>query len=267
MTRILSRHSSAPKAAAVAKSHSQQKEVQRTVTGQEIWTGYFTERSRPNADCSGVVTQMFGIALGTCWTTPTGGSYKYGCESSGRNVELKAQSYFSNDCSGSPNGLAINGEFSGDQCHMNLDNVNKTGFEMIGLACESNPMSHLDHSGGLKTFHFDSQCMDAPYQYVIMRGDACMLDMDTGDGDMLTDESEFTYIMYTDGNDNAIEVTASPTPPADAHCGEAGCRILTSGRTVCAAQMEKAIPSSSVRVARNHRDRLVLWQADMLRQG
>mmetsp|Transcript_27912 Transcript_27912/g.63191 ORF Transcript_27912/g.63191 Transcript_27912/m.63191 type:complete len:362 (+) Transcript_27912:78-1163(+) len=204
-----------------------------------VLTGSLVTRSRPNADCSGPVTEIVVEPAGSCSTVlssefsmgPEGGS----SESIGTYVSdggnmLRATGFYENgDCSGEPVQYGPTGDAI-KPCQMLADEFGSTGPLMGGTVLSDKTVMQLakeEKSGFMVANYKNSECSGDMDSYTLYRNDACHLDIEhntpvpdvdneiimdlpitpvTG-SDELTTDSEFSYVKVTMCKGTTVSIT------------------------------------------------------------
>mmetsp|Transcript_27911 Transcript_27911/g.63189 ORF Transcript_27911/g.63189 Transcript_27911/m.63189 type:complete len:376 (+) Transcript_27911:78-1205(+) len=199
-----------------------------------VLTGSLVTRSRPNADCSGPVTEIVVEPAGSCSTVlssefsmgPEGGS----SESIGTYVSdggnmLRATGFYENgDCSGEPVQYGPTGDAI-KPCQMLADEFGSTGPLMGGTVLTDKTVTQLakeEKSGFMVANYKNSLCSGDMDSYTLYRNDACHLDIEfnTAEPDLiitmgnpiavpdeLTTDSTFSYVKVTMCEGTTVSIT------------------------------------------------------------
>mmetsp|Transcript_23711 Transcript_23711/g.52692 ORF Transcript_23711/g.52692 Transcript_23711/m.52692 type:complete len:361 (-) Transcript_23711:203-1285(-) len=204
-----------------------------------VLTGSLVTRSRPNADCSGPVTEIVVEPAGSCSTVlssefsmgPEGGS----SESIGTYVSdggnmLRATGFYENgDCSGEPVQYGPTGDAI-KPCQMLADEFGSTGPLMGGTVLTDKTVTQLakeEKSGFMVANYKNSLCSGDMDSYTLYRNDACHLDIEynnrededgppAGAGarrldhytyEYLTTDSTFSYVKVNKCQGNTVYIT------------------------------------------------------------
>jgi hypothetical protein len=204
--------------------------------------GYVITRHRANADCSGKVRVLTGYRLNVeCYALSTI-SYYTACYRDQKKDELVFKSsYFNNlNCSGEP--YAVYDTDDLPQCEINYQNVNSTGFEMIGAQCSSETDLSMEQKPGfVSEFYSDSSCSGSANLIQNMRVGACfaMVDFGKNGGTTITADTTYMYGMLDECFSNGLETLSVYT---DSICTRIVGRVKMS---VIDEPMNKCIASSS----------------------
>jgi hypothetical protein len=111
--------------------------------------GYVVQRSRPNADCSGVVSTSHGTAMALCQVFPSGGSGRMSCSTMGEDpteAQILYEVYSSTDCSGPPEGIMDAGIHP--KCAFNFQDYGHKGFTSTTLQCSPKEDLPMEEKSG-----------------------------------------------------------------------------------------------------------------------
>jgi hypothetical protein len=156
-----------------------------------VRNGAFVTRRRPNADCSGIVSNIDALKIdGSCHSDGFGGSYYMSCahENNQGNVQM-ISTYFTEE--GCLNGLwsyeVVRSEPKCQYNHYAMDNgMGMDSPSMMGAQCTSNNMAIAIQSGGVTHAFFaqgDDTCNGSPQSLHVQRYGACELVYSTDNSD------------------------------------------------------------------------------------
>jgi hypothetical protein len=112
--------------------------------------GYMVQRSRPNADCSGVVSASYGSPIGGCTQFPGGTtSGRMACGTMGdepKEIEVLFEMFGTPDCTGPSQGVFGGG--GPPKCAFNFEDHDSKGFTSTAFQCSPKDDLPMEEKSG-----------------------------------------------------------------------------------------------------------------------